>query len=413
MRHKSMRIFIASLILALPLLISCRNEPQEVLAPVAQNNTEKVTLECVVPFDDVKKNEAFEHFEADMNALFPNVDIHLDSIKGDANAYNTKIKVMMYSTTPPDIFYSGDGNFTNQLSSTKSIQPLGKKLNELHYWDRVIPTAQVMGDTGQIYAVPIDEASYNIMLINTEIFSNNNVKIPESFEELKGAVNQFKEKNIIPIALGGKDGMPVYNMIEGFAGAIDDEITGKIVSGNDGFSGEIFSKATRAVTQLIELDAFQEKTQTISDEEAGNLFYSSKAAIYATSSDQLTMAKQQLKGKVAVLYYPNLSETNRPIPKNIVSGGPKKDCGLLISSSTKYPTEAASIAVEMSMYYNKYLYENSKGATIYNLDNLEWKQNIVPNVGISELMMNVKQKGHVNRRPLKNCIFSFENSIVH
>jgi len=390
-----MRIFIASLIIVLPLLISC-DMSKPVIAPV-KSNAGKVTLECVVPLDDVKKNEAFKTFEADVKSIFPNYDIHLNFVKGDANAYNTKLKVMMYSDTPPDIFYSGDGNLTDELYSSNIIQPLEKKLEDIGYWNMVIPTAKVVGDTGHIYAVPIDEVQYNVMLINTEMFSKNNVKIPASFEELKSAIKQFKEKGITPIAIGGKDGMSVYNLIEGLACTLDNEITSKIISGNDTFSGKIFTQSATSVAQLIKLGAFQEKTETISDAEAGNLFYSAKAAMYCTSSAQLIMANNKLNGKVEVLYYPDLGKTGGLISKNIVSGGTKKDSGLLISASTKYPTEATKLAVEMSKYYNRYLYEKQgDGAIIYNLDKLKWTSSIVPDLGISELMRHVKQVGNVN-----------------
>ena len=258
MTIKSMRIFIASLIIVLPLLISC-DMSKPVIAPV-KSNAGKVTLECVVPLDDVKENEAFKTFEADVKSIFPNYDIHLNFVKGDANAYNTKLKVMMYSDTPPDIFYSGDGNLTDELYSSNIIQPLEKKLEDIGYWNMVIPTAKVVGDTGHIYAVPIDEVQYNVMLINTEMFSKNNVKIPASFEELKSAIKQFKEKGITPIAIGGKDGMSVYNLIEGLACTLDNEITSKIISGNDTFSGKIFTQSATSVAQLIKLGAFQEKT---------------------------------------------------------------------------------------------------------------------------------------------------------
>jgi len=398
------RIFIASLVIALPILIYFGNVPKQVMTPV-ENYNGKVTLECVVPFEDVKKKEAFNNFEADMKYIFPDYDIHLSFVKGDTNAYNTKIKVMMFSDAPPDIFYSGDEKFTEELYSSKSIQPLENKLTNIDYWNMVIPSAKVMGEAGHIYAVPIDEAYYNVMLINTAMFSKNNIKIPESFEELKSAVKQFRDKSITPIAIGGKDGMSVYNMIEGFACTRDNEITSKIIRGNNTFSGAIFSQAAASVTQLIKLGAFQEKTETISDEEAGNLFYSSKAAIYCTTSDKLNMANNKLNGKAALLYYPRLGETDGSIPKNIVSGGTKKDCGLLISSSTKYPTEAAKLAVEMSKYYNKYLYEkHGDGQIIYNLDTMKWTPRIVPNLGISELMMNVKQEGNVNTGLFDNNI---------
>jgi len=401
-------IFIASLILALPILLYVGNGPTKVMEPVVKNVQDKVTLECVVPFEDVKKKEALINFTTDMKSVFPDYNINLSFVKGDANAYNTKMKVRLYSDTPPDVFYSGDERFTEELYASKSIQPLEKKLNDLDYWKMVIPSAKVTGDAGHIYAVPMDQAYYNIILINTDLFTKNNVKVPENFEELKTAVKQFKDKNITPIAIGGKDGMSVYNMIEGFACTRDYEITSKIIRGDDTFSGEVFSQAAESVTQLIKLGAFQDNTETISDEQAGNLFYSSKAAIYCTTSDQLNIANNHLKGKVAISYYPLLGESDGSTLKNralmnIVSGGTKKDMGLLISSSTKYPTEAAKIAVEMSKYYNKYLYEkHDDGARIYNLDIMKWTPSIVTDPGIHELMLNVKQKGHVNTGLFEN-----------
>ena len=262
-----------SLLLALPLLVSCGSVPKPVMAPV-KVTAGKVTLQCVLPFDDLKKKEAFKNFEADMASKFPDYAIHLTFVKGDENAYNTKIKVMMYSDNPPDIFYSGDKNFTEELSSLKSIEPLEKKLDDLDYWNMVIPSAKLPEDNGHIYAVPIDEAYYNIMLINTELFSKNNIKIPENFGELKIAVEQFKVKGITPIVIGGKDGMSAYNMIEGFACTIDNKITSKIISGKTTFSGETFKQAATSVQELIELGAFQGKAETMDDEAAGNLFYS-------------------------------------------------------------------------------------------------------------------------------------------
>lgn len=403
---KIKRIFMVCLILVLPMLVSCGSVPKPVVPPV-KINAGKVTLNCVVPFNDVKKKAAFKDFETDIKSIFPDYDIHLSFVNGDVNAYNTKIKVMMYSDAPPDIFYSGDKNFTGELYSSNRLESLEKNLNDLNYYDMVIPSAKVIGDTGHIYAVPIDEAYYSIMLINTELFSKNNVKIPENFKELSSAVSQFKGKGITPIAIGGKDGLSVYKMIEGFACTIDNKITSKIISGKSTFSGETFSQAAESVKELVRLGAFQEKAETISDAVAGDLFYSSKAAIYCTSSDKLNMAYSKLDGKVAVLYYPSMGKTDESVLKNIVSGGTKKDCGLLVSSSTKFPTEATKLAVEMSKYYNNYLYEKQgDDAIIYNLDNMKWETNIFPPLGISELMNNVKQEDTVNTGLFENNISS-------
>jgi len=49
---------------------------QQEITPV-KNSNGKVTLECVVPFDDLKKKEAFKNFETDVLPIFPDYDIHL------------------------------------------------------------------------------------------------------------------------------------------------------------------------------------------------------------------------------------------------------------------------------------------------------------------------------------------------
>ncbi len=126
MLNKIIRLYIACLIITLPTL-SCANDQKQVMPPV-KNNSEKVTLECMIPFNDAKKNTVFKNFETDVESIFPDYDIHLSFVQGDANAYNTKLKVTMYSDTPPDIFYSGDGKFTDELYYSKRIRSFEKEL---------------------------------------------------------------------------------------------------------------------------------------------------------------------------------------------------------------------------------------------------------------------------------------------
>ncbi|WP_158309055.1 ABC transporter substrate-binding protein [Desulfosporosinus orientis] len=381
-------------LLVLPILISCTNGQKQVILPAEKN--EILTLECVIPYDDEEKAQTLKDFVESVQPIFPDFKVHMSFVKGDNNAYNTKIKVMMYSDNPPDIIYSGDENFTEGLYSSDRILPLEEPLSDIGFWDLVIPSAKVSSDTGHIYAVPIDTARYNVMLINTALFSENNVKVPENFEELINAVREFKELGITPIAIGGKNGMSVYNLIESFAGTLDHEITGKIIDGKEDFSGKTFRQAAQSVNELMSLGAFQEKPGTFSDAEAGDIFYLSEAAMYCTSSENLKMAINQLNGKAAVLFYPDLDDS-KSSPKEIVSGGTKSDCGLLIPSSTKHPSEAVKLAAEMSKYYNKHLYENVEAITIFNVANMEWTPPQTPEQTINELMLIIRQKDHVNR----------------
>lgn len=380
-------------LLVLPILISCTNGPKQILPPAANNPDP--ALECVVPFADEEKVRALKDFEKNLQPLFPDRKIHLTFLKGDSTAYTTKIKVMMYSDNPPDIFYSGDEAFTEELYASARIRPLEQPLNTIDFWNQVIPGAEVPGKAGHIYAVPIDIPRYSVMLINTALFSEFNLKIPQNFAELKVAVKKFREMGIVPIAIGGKNGMTVYNMIESFASTLDYGITGKITEGKADFSGQAFSRAAQSVKELISLGAFPKKPETFSDAEAGDIFYSSEAAIYCTSSENLKKAAKELKGKASVLFYPSL-DNNGSTPTAIVSGGIKQDCGLLISSATQHFSEAVNLAAEMSKYCNKYLYEEGE-TTIFNSDQLKWASPQAPEQVNHELTLMIKEKDHVNR----------------
>lgn len=386
---------LISLLICLLLLTSCGSAPQITIAP--KLTIGKVTLRCALPYDGSKDDEAFKNFASDIKRVFPDYDIYLSLIKGDSKAYETKIKVLLSSDNAPDIFYCKDGSFTDELYSAKAIMAVDKNLEDNSYWDLVLPSAKAVRNNGRIYAVPFDDVSYGVMEINTELFSQNNIKVPENFNDLITAVNKFKEKGITPIAIGGKDGGAVYRMVEGFAYTINTDAVTKIITGEETFSGDTFRQAAEAVKELMKKGAFEDKVETFTDTEAANLFYSGKAAMYCTSSKDLNVSYSKLNGKSALLYYPSISKAVLSEHLKTLSGGVKKDCGLLVSSSTKYPKEAVRLAIEVSKYYNKFLYEKQSNlGVIYIPNKMVWKPNVSASPSMKELMEDAEKNENIN-----------------
>lgn len=405
-KNKLRSVFLSSiLLLCFILFTSCGSTPQIAVVPKTDNG--KVTLRCALPYDISNNSEAFKNFTSDIKRVFPDYDISLSLIKGDSKAYETKIKVLLSSDSAPDVFFSDDGRFTDELRGVKAIEALDQPLEKSSYWDIVIPSAKDIGANGRLYAVPYNEVSYGIMEINTELFSKNNVKIPENFDELKTAVDKFKEKGITPIAIGGKDGAAVYRMVESFAYTIDSDITTKIISGKETFSSDTFKQAAEAVNLLRKLGAFEEKAEGKTDADAANLFYSGKAAIYCTTSKDLGISYTKLGGKSTFLYYPSINGTKQPDNKAAISGGIKKDSGLLISSSSKYTKEAVKLAIEVSKYYNKFLYEKQNNlGVIYIPHKMVWKpaENAIPSM--KKFMSSVAEDKNVKSGLFENNISS-------
>ncbi|WML37509.1 extracellular solute-binding protein [Clostridium sp. OS1-26] len=361
---------LITIFLFLSMLIACAKPSPQVNLP---KDEEKIKLRCAMSSEDNAKLEVFKTFAADIKTQFPDYDVSFSFIKGDIQSYQTKIKVLLSSNDKPDVFFSNGDGFSNELLSANVVQPVDKYLDELKFWNMVIPSAKADGSDGHIYAVPFEEVYYQVIEINTALFEQNNIKPPTNFEEFKIAVSTFKAKGLMPIALGGKDGRTVYNVIEGFACTIDPQVTQKIINGKEKFSDESFKEAASSVKDLINMGAFGDNPKSLTDADAANLFYSGKAAMYCTSSSDFKISNQKLNGKCRLLYYPYIGKSKSIVSNNLV-GGLRKNSGLFISSTSEHPKEAVKLAIEMSKYYNKYLYEKQGNpSVIYIPSKQNWK----------------------------------------
>jgi len=389
MKSNKTNFFILNIIVLILVFLTACSKTTPTQIPV-YNSSGKIKLKCVMYSEDSDKLNAFRDFSTDVKTLLPEYDINFKFIKGNSKAYETKVKVLLSTAEVPDVFLSSDESFSNQLYEANSIQPIEKYLNQFKFWDMVLPSAKVQGYDGHIYAIPIDAVSYQIIEINTDLFTQNNINPPQTFDDLQSAVSKFKSKGIIPIALGGKDGKAVYNMLEGFAYTIDPKISSKVISGSAKFSDAPFKESATKVKELLDMDAFGPNVDTLTDQDAANLFHSGKAAMYCTNSINFATAELKLNGKCGLLYYPSLNAEPTKLSSSIaISGGVTKNSGLLVSAASTHPVEATKLAIVMSEYYNKYLYEKQNNSGIIYLPQyLGWKASKTPPIGLQQLMQN-------------------------
>lgn len=392
---------LIAILLFLSMLTACTKSLPQVSSPKSE---EKIKLRCVMSSEDNIKLEAFKTFASDIKTQFPDYDISFSFIKGDIQSYQTKIKVLLSSNNKPDVFFSNGDGFSKELLSANVVQPVDKYLNELKFWDMVIPSAKVDGYDGHIYAVPFEEVCYQMIEINSALFEQNNIKPPTNFDELKIAVSTFKAKGLVPIALGGKDGRVVYNMVESFACTIDPQVTKKIMNGKERFSDESFKEAASSVKDLINMGAFGDNSKSLTDADAANLFYSGKAAMYCTSSSDFKISNQKLNGKCRLLYYPYVGKSKSIIHNSLV-GGLRKNSGLFISSTSEHPKEAVKLAIEMSKYYNKYLYEKQGNPSIIYIPSKQnWKLASSPPVSLQQFTQDLSTNKNIAANLLQGNI---------
>lgn len=117
--------------------------------------------------------------------------------------YNSQLRLNLDNKTGPDLFYSRSyaagkelhvAGFNVDVTDFPGVKE-NFSASALEGW---------MGDDGKMFAVPVAAVSH-IVYYNTEIFEKNNLKVPETFEELLELCEKIKALNIAPFANGIKD----------------------------------------------------------------------------------------------------------------------------------------------------------------------------------------------------------------
>lgn len=155
------------------------------------------TSKRVVIFNEVLK--AFDESHDDV--------VIIDESQGDESSFNNKLKTDIASGTVPNIFrIQGVANLGNYIDN-------GMIMN----WDPVLEAdpewaAGFPEGALKYYQVPGYEGTYGIpmesgliaMFYNEKLFNEAGIQFPETYDELLAAVEVFKSRDIIPIALGAK-----------------------------------------------------------------------------------------------------------------------------------------------------------------------------------------------------------------
>lgn len=132
----------------------------------------------------------------------------------------------------------------------------------------------------KIYGLPI-EIIYEGLYINKDLFEKYNIKIPQTYEELKSAIIAFKEQDIIPIAFNcAPEGTYLYQNIAMKLGGKED-IENPFINGK---ISRCYIESLYYLKELYDLGAFPCNAFTIDDRERNRLFLEKKAAMIVQGS---------------------------------------------------------------------------------------------------------------------------------
>lgn len=213
-------------------------------------------------------NELIEEFEE----LHPNVKINVDKVLNDS--YKEKIRVLVSSEDLPDVFSSWSDSFAENLVSSGKVKELNQLFEEDKEWADNIMESQMGAFTfdDKIYGVPltIDGKAF---FYNKEIFKENNLEEPETFEELVEILEVLKKAGYeTPLVEGLSDAWAVSHYLGTINQRIlDPEVIEKDYNPSTGeFTDPGYVKALEAFKTLT--DYMGEVSTAIDHETARNMF---------------------------------------------------------------------------------------------------------------------------------------------
>nr|WP_263323242.1 extracellular solute-binding protein [Neobacillus sp. Marseille-Q6967] len=295
------------------------------------------------------KKQFFEKAVKEFEETHPNIKIKTEAVLNDS--YKEKIRVVLGSSTPPDVFFSWSGEFAYNFVREGQSLDLTNYINEDKAWsDEIIAS--------QFNAFTLDEKVYGIpwstdgkaFFYNKKIFKDLNLEVPTTWSELIAVSDKIKEEGLTPITFGSKAPWTISHYIGTLnqlmvpQDVIDKDYDRNNTEGDFSHPGYV-----QALEKFMELEPYFNKgVNSVDHEYSRELFNSGKAAIGFFQLAEIGLIEPSLKENLGVFNVPGV-EGGEGNPDSITAA-PE---GIMISSKTKHPKEA--------MEFVKFLTSKEKG----------------------------------------------------
>lgn len=246
----------------------------------APGSDKKITITIDMHVANVKDQEpaCYQMVQGFMQK-YPNITVELSG--EPTNDHVNKMKMAAQSDTLPDIFWL----LPAPAAEMAKAGNLGD-LSELMMKDNGEFTNRF--NANMIDSYKLDGKQYGLpyqplvtgFWYNKALFDKYNVKVPETYEDLKEAVKVFKKNNIVTISQGAKDPFSVWGWLiaicrYGYFDKID-----KILAGQEKYKNPDFIKFYEKLEELTKLGAFPQNVSTMNYFQSGEMFLQGKCAMF-------------------------------------------------------------------------------------------------------------------------------------
>lgn len=313
------------------------------VAVQAAETDEEITLKICTHYYDNNKTLA-DYAAEKVKEKYPNVTLEFEDYPQDGGQ---TLKTRAATGDLPDLF-NVDGGLAETLIKSGSILQLDEYYEETGYAEanltKGIIDSCLKSSDGHIYQFPLAGISPILWYYNKQIFEENNIKVPENFDELMTAIEELRAIDIIPLAMFGKEPWPIGAFFDMFALKENETGLKGLSEGKGKASDEDYTKAINKLAKAVEAGLFQDGVANADYDTASALFLEGKAAMFVNGSWYLADIMNGLGENAGFLdTYPTADAGESDESKSRMAGGPDTNV-LAVSANTKYPELAMDVA---------------------------------------------------------------------
>lgn len=345
---------------------------EKAAASADASSDEKIKLTFWHIWPDAIMNEMVEKYVTQFEEEHPNVTIEAIATQ-EVEYQKNKLKVAAATGSQGDIFSCWGGGYAKPYIDAGIVLPLDEYLEKNGTKEDLLEgTLTYATYDEKIYGIPLKQWA-GVLFCNEEIFKENNLEIPTTWAEMVAVVKAFREKDITPMVLGGKEGWHI-GMIQNAlavrtAGA---DYMNEALAGKASLNTPEIAKSAELLVELVEAGAFPDGTMGLSADEAQEEFYQGLVPMFFGGSwvaSACDSPENEIQGKIKAVAMPTVEGAKGGI--NSFSGGAIDM--MMVNSNTKYPDLAYEFAEGITRYMSEEFYKlgDSLPAWKLNVDEAE------------------------------------------
>ena len=370
-KKKTLTILLSAVVSSV-LLVGCSDSGE---TTSASGDTEIKFMHLWPEGSSKKHYDVVNDIIADYEEENEGVTVDLEVLSNEQ--YKDKLRVLSTSKDLPDVGLTWAAGFLEPYVGGDMFAPLDDVI-ESELSDAFVPgTAEAYALDGKTYGLPL-ELNIVSLYYNEQMFKDNGIEVPETYEDLIDASKAFRDKNIQPVALGNRDSwtgsMWYMYLADRIGGA---ETLNKAIDRSGSFEDPALVEAAAEVQNLVDSGVFVDGFNGLADEEAKSMFMSGQAPMYMIATWDLPNfttnedVPQEFRDSVKYMNFPTVDGQG---DMNSFVGGP--GVGLFVAEDSEVKDEAKAFAAHFVKEWGEKAVEEAGviPATKVDADSMELPQ---------------------------------------